>query len=72
MSIMALIQVEVVLGGFCTRVAYYDQCHRHYVSYPSEGGRPSRTSHLVGMSDVNYISIVANGFLFYRYLVSSI
>ena len=69
---MALIKVEVVLGGFCTRVAYYDQCHRHYVSYSSEGGRLSRTSHLVGMNDVNYISIVANGFLSHRHLVSSI
>ena len=54
---MALIKVEVVLGGCCTRVAYYDQCHRQYVSYPSEGGRLSRTSHLLGMSDVIYISI---------------
>jgi hypothetical protein len=69
---MALIKVEVVVGGCCTRVAYYDQCHRQYVSYPSEGGRPSRTSHSLGVSDVIYISIVANGFLSHRHLVSSI
>ena len=73
MSLMALVKVERGVGDSphagprITTDAPDVMSH-----YPSIGGRPSRTSHIVGVSDVNYISIVANGFLIFRYLVSSI